>query len=196
MQSLGKLQKNFLRFTAVNCWHENDFESAAMWSLYLKSNEGIAIQTTFSKLKKSIIDKETVYIGRIRYIDYENEIIESTYNFFNSVLLKRKSYEHEREIRAVVVKWPIVEKNDDESPSASPNQEDNNDNLGKMDLLGAPSTVGNGIEIQVDVDELVENIFIAPSAPYWFLNVVKNVCIKYGYDFNITKSSLNDSPIY
>ena len=36
----------------VNCWHMNDFESAAMWRLYLKSNEGIAIQSTFRRLKK------------------------------------------------------------------------------------------------------------------------------------------------
>ena len=36
--------------TAVNCWHINEHESAAMWDLYLKSNEGIAIQSTYQKL--------------------------------------------------------------------------------------------------------------------------------------------------
>ena len=35
---------------AINCWHLNDHESAAMWKLYLKSNEGIVIQSTFTNL--------------------------------------------------------------------------------------------------------------------------------------------------
>src|SRR5215469_15260960 len=30
----------------VNSWHMNDHESAAMWKVYLKSNEGVAIQST------------------------------------------------------------------------------------------------------------------------------------------------------
>lgn len=39
---------------AVNCWHMNEYESAAMWKLYLKTNEGIAIQSTYSKLTDSL----------------------------------------------------------------------------------------------------------------------------------------------
>jgi hypothetical protein len=35
----------------INSWHESQHESAAMWRLYLKSNEGIAIQSTFGRLK-------------------------------------------------------------------------------------------------------------------------------------------------
>lgn len=36
------LYKNLPRFIFINSWHQNDQESAAMWRLYLKSNEGIA----------------------------------------------------------------------------------------------------------------------------------------------------------
>lgn len=38
----------------VNCWHLNEYESAAMWDLYLKNEEGVAIQTTFNRIKKSL----------------------------------------------------------------------------------------------------------------------------------------------
>src|ERR1700682_6410865 len=40
------------RYMAINCWHINPHESAAMWRLYLKSNEGISIQSTYKYLSE------------------------------------------------------------------------------------------------------------------------------------------------
>ncbi len=36
----------------VNCWHANEHESAAMWHLY--SDKGVAIRSTFGRLKASL----------------------------------------------------------------------------------------------------------------------------------------------
>lgn len=58
MNKRGEINRHWPRYTAMNCWHMNDYESAAMWKLYLKSDEGIAIQSTYARLKKSIIDSE------------------------------------------------------------------------------------------------------------------------------------------
>jgi hypothetical protein len=38
----------------VSCWHMNDCESAAMWSLYSKSYDSICIQTTFAELASAL----------------------------------------------------------------------------------------------------------------------------------------------
>jgi hypothetical protein len=38
----------------VNSWHINEEESAAMWKLYLKSDEGVAIQSTIERLKSNL----------------------------------------------------------------------------------------------------------------------------------------------
>ena len=35
----------------VNCWHMNNSESAAMWNSYSYRNSGIALQSTFQRLK-------------------------------------------------------------------------------------------------------------------------------------------------
>lgn len=87
---------------AINCWHENESESAAMWKLYLKSDEGIAIQSTYDRLKMSFNDNdEIIFLGKVTYIDYNKESI----GFFKThaqFMHKRRSYEHENEIRAVV----------------------------------------------------------------------------------------------
>lgn len=53
----NETQRNKEEF-AINCWHLNDHESAAMWKLYLKTNEGIVIQSTFSKLQTLLHEKK------------------------------------------------------------------------------------------------------------------------------------------
>lgn len=84
----------------LNCWHISNFESAAMWSIYLKSGEGIAVQSTFKKLCSSITDKKVVFIGEVQYVDYDKELI-SDDNAFNPFFYKRLSFAHEKELRCI-----------------------------------------------------------------------------------------------
>jgi len=53
-ERISEYSKWIREFTAVNCWHMNKYESAAMWKLYLKSDEGIAIKSTFRRLRDSV----------------------------------------------------------------------------------------------------------------------------------------------
>lgn len=57
--------------TFVNSWHCQEYESAAMWSLYLKTQEGIAIQSTYKRLVDSLAQYTDfgVKIGMVNYID-------------------------------------------------------------------------------------------------------------------------------
>ncbi len=41
-----EVHKKIREIHFVSCWHENETESEAMWKLYLKSGDGVAIQTT------------------------------------------------------------------------------------------------------------------------------------------------------
>lgn len=166
--------KDMRRLHAINCWHMNEHESAAMWTLYLKSNEGIAIQSTYQKLRASIIDDERVHVGVVKYIDYKTEPIDSN-EVISAFTHKRKSFEHEREVRAVIHKWPANGK----SPS-TPEEE----------------PIGHGIEVRVDLDRLIEKIHISPTAPGWFSDLVANVVKQYGYKFEVTQSLMNEKPTY
>lgn len=169
MNQMAEIYNAMPKQMAINCWHANEYESAAMWNLYLKSDEGIAIQSTFSKLKKSIIDEEVVYIGKVKYIDYESDYFDAS-NVFEAFVHKRKSFEYENEIRAVIAKFAIN---------------------------GNPNTyIANGIEVKVDIETLIENIHIAPNAPTWFLELVVNVIKRYGYNFNVRQSFLNRTPLF
>jgi hypothetical protein len=57
----------------VNCWHSGNSESEAMWRLYCPDNSGVAIQTTYQKLVQSINSNRFLYIGIIKYLDYERK---------------------------------------------------------------------------------------------------------------------------
>jgi hypothetical protein len=55
----------------VSSWHLNEFEFAAMWAIYSRFNSGIAIESTYARLVKSLDQaKEPIYFGKVRYIDY------------------------------------------------------------------------------------------------------------------------------
>jgi len=87
----------------ISSWHMSNHESVAMWELYVKSGEGIAIQSTVGRMISSAANStENVYIGEIKYVDYEKQEIPWNNIFFLAVH-KRKSFEYERELRAIVM---------------------------------------------------------------------------------------------
>ena len=171
--TLSDNRKLLKRFHFLNCWHMNEFESAAMWKLYLSNAEGIAIQSTFRKLRDCFShSKETIYIGIVNYIDYESAIIPDD-NVFWPYVHKRKSFEHEQELRAVIQKipsGPAVE-----WPKFQP-------------ILG--------LYIPIQLVDLIETIYISPTAPSWFRDIVKVTCEKFGLSKSIQDSKLNERPVY
>jgi hypothetical protein len=87
----------------ISSWHMSNHESVAMWKLYVKSDQGIAVQSTLGRMISSFANsKEDVYIGEVKYVDYEKQQIPSNNVFFLAVH-KRMSFEYERELRAIVL---------------------------------------------------------------------------------------------
>lgn len=167
-----KLKENIY----INCWHLNNYESNAMWKLYTKSNESVAIQTTYSKLQNTL-DNE-VFMGQVTYIDYEND----TFNDIDILPLfmhKRKSFEHEKEVRIIKIEPLKI-------------NEEYTDKISYEYFKKAPL----GINIDIDLN-IIDNIYINPSAPEWFCELVKEICIKYDLnEVNIEKSNLSNEPLY
>ena len=152
----------------ISCWHHSSYESAAMWKLYAKSNEAICIQTTYSKLA-SVIDSEA-NIGMVKYLDYENNWIPES-SIYYPFMYKRKSFEHENELRVIL----------------------DLDNLEQKKLLKSNRF---GYWKQVDLNYLIEKIYVSPDSPRWFLDLTKNICQKYKIECEVINSKLNGSPIY
>lgn len=156
------------RRTHALCWHANKTESAAMWRLYLSSNEGIAIKTTAQRLQESLQlsppEDKALFIAEVEYIDHDDEAL-FLENFLKWATFKRKSFEHEREVRLMRVA-------------------DHNE-LGD-DFVYRP---------RINVSTLIESICIGPLVPKWVGDVIEQAISKYG-NFKIERSELGDDPTY
>ncbi len=157
----------------VNCWHMNNNESAAMWKLYARTNEAIAIQSTYARLYECL--PEQVYVGKVHYINYETEFMPDN-NALYPFVHKRKSFEHEQELRAVI---------SEQQPRGS-------DGLVEV---GKPNPE-YGRFVNIDIKNLVEKIYVAPTAQAWFTTLVENVTKKYGFEITVTSSSLDKKPVF
>jgi len=103
----SQANREIRKWMFLNCWHMNEYESAAMWQLYVQKNEGIAIRSTFARLRDSLSSPYAPLIGMVRYIDYK-QIPISFGNAFNNFFCKRPSLEHEHELRAIILKPSIT----------------------------------------------------------------------------------------
>ncbi|WP_322372731.1 hypothetical protein [Bacillus cereus] len=159
-----EISKKTRKRTFINCWHINECESAAMWNLYLKSEEGIVVQSTVGKLKESLKqEKKDLYIGKVKYKNYDVDYIEGDCHL-KPFIHKRSSFEHEKEMRIIYQLDKQVEVDD----------------------------VMVGEQIDCNLDALIENIYVAPESPGWFKDVVTSICKKYDIDVQVKQSKLKE----
>lgn len=163
----------------VNCWHMNDHESTAMWDQYSRSDNGLAIQSTYRRLSQGLDTctyRQRLDIGMVKYVDYEEEQIEGS-NILEFMFHKRIQSSHEKELRAVIWKKTTSDKVIDPF------------------VMAEPDSAEPGLVIPVALDSLIERIIVAPTAPAWFTELVESVCAKYQLKCPITQSVLGDAPL-
>lgn len=153
----------------VNCWHQNDGESEAMWKLYSDLNKGVAIQTTVKSLCKSISPKwsDKILFSDVHYVDLNHGAnINLGFPTFKLIpAFKRLAFQHEREAR-LIYSHPIkngMKKFLDKSPAI----------------------------IDINPSLLIEKIYISPYAEEPFPSSVECVLKLFGIsDEQIVRSDL------
>jgi len=142
--------------------------------------KGVAVQTTYQKLKDFLMppprSEVSLYFGKVNYVDYTTMPIPET-NLLAPFTHKRKSYEFEQEIRAIGFLRPNIF----DEPLSSIAQ-----NIQKS----------RGLYIPVNLEKLVETIYVSPKAPEWFYELVVSVVQKYGLGNVVCQSDLSKDPIY
>jgi hypothetical protein len=145
----------------VSSWHINEYESFAMWQIFTQNSEGIAIQSTIGRLQKALeVEKE--------FKQYIGEVNYIDYkkefipfdDMFFPFLFKRKSFQYEREVRIIA------------------------------DITAENIKINEGLKIQIDINQLIEKIYIHPKSENWYKRLVIELVSKLGFDFEIEKSDL------
>ena len=114
------------------------------------------------------------YLQYQKYIDYEKEWMPEGIIFY-PFMHKRISFEHEKEVRAMIWRAPTKDEEIDFSIT----------------------TIDDGIFASIDLNVLINAIYVSPTSPNWFYELVCAIVGKFGIDKPIKQSSLaNNSPIF
>lgn len=145
----------------VSSWHINEYESFAMWQIFTQNSEGLAIQSTIGRLQKALEVEKDFKL----YIGEVNYIdYKKEYipfdDMFFPFLFKRKSFQYEREVRILA------------------------------DLSEQEIKINDGLKIDIDINQLIEKIYIHPKSENWYKKLVIELVDKLGFDFEIEKSDL------
>lgn len=89
--------KSLRKIAFINCWSASKHESNALWNLYCPSTEGIAIQTTLERLKKSVL----LPVLEVSYD--QNKSDDPRIDAYELVTHKRPMFSYEQEVRIVLI---------------------------------------------------------------------------------------------
>lgn len=145
----------------ISSWHINEYESFAMWQIFTQNSEGLAIQSTLGRIQ-SALNADLDFIQHIGEVNYIDYKKEYIPfdHAFFPFLFKRKSFQYEREIRVI------------------------------SDMSSSQIDIDNGIKIDVNLDQLIEKIYIHPKSENWYKKLVMELVTRLGFDFTIEKSDL------
>jgi hypothetical protein len=117
LSQLAQIRAAIRRHTYVNCWNLAEHESAALWGLYVPPHGGVAVRSTFRRLTESFLPSpedadlpptnNTIFVGKIRYADYATDVMPEN-NVMWPFVYKRRSFEFENELRALIQHIPVV----------------------------------------------------------------------------------------
>lgn len=159
--------RQVIRMKSVNCWHSGNFESAAMWRLYSREHEGIAIKTTFKRFKESFCGEREVVASMVKYIDYATTPVPFGNTMF-PLIHKRNSFQHEQEVLAISI----------------------------LDTNNFESDESVGQYIDINIGRLISEIIVAPFAPDWFFDLVQSLASHFELENKVFASSLSEKPTF
>ena len=168
-QNYSKLLNESRIETYLNCWCNESHEVVHMWKIYSKE-KGVAIKTDYEALKSSILSTETIYPTLVRYIDFENEIVDWKSSGLTVYTLKRREYKSEKEFRLILPFPRLV--------------------MDQLLTMGDPTEHQrlkvklfldtDVISCRVNIDTLIKHIHVSPYAPKWYKPLISGLASKYG----------------
>lgn len=202
-QAVLKLWEEWRKWVMCSCWHCGDHESMAMWDRerYSRHNSGIAIKTTTQRLDDSFTREEgiDVHIGKVEYIDYQSPDVSpdilDMHTIYTPFFYKRKEFEYEKEVRAIIDASPYIERRFyrvKEGFSLTPEEFDLRTLKRKMRY--PRNNEDKGKNLCVDLKMLIDEVIVAPGAPDWITKAVKSMIQDYGFDFEVNPSTLLNPP--
>jgi hypothetical protein len=179
--SMARIYEFGRTHTYLNCWYIGAGESYAMWKIYDAIGKGVAIRTTAGRLKDALVGshKPALSGAKVQYVDYSTTLIPES-NLFYPYVHKRLSFSHESEYRLLTMWTPEALETDADGRA----------------IRMKPDVPPSFLRETVDLNRLVEAVYVSPDAPGWAARVVEEVTGKYMTGLDICHSDLAADPVY
>jgi hypothetical protein len=172
LESAEGLSRIMRQSMFANCWNIAPQENYLLWTAYGK---GVAVRSTCRRLIESLARApHALMVGRVQYIDYRTEAIPDDQLALRQVLYKRKYFEQEHELRALITG---INTNDDHTT-----------------IVWQPDP-RRGIATDVDLDVLIQEVRIAPGEER-LRAAAEAVMRRAGLSAQLHQSSLDDPPSF
>jgi hypothetical protein len=150
-----------------------------MWKLYVGKEPGVAVRSTIAKLIDSFPDDKNllIHVGMVKYIDYDAEPIPPG-NYLSPFSFKRRSFDSEREVRAVAAKARIEETENSGSITVT------NEEFAKP-----------GEHLAIMLSTLIESVHVNPGATASTEDLVSAAVERCDLKVPVFRSKLDDEPV-
>jgi hypothetical protein len=120
-----------------------------MWRLYCGERGGVALQTTFARLEKSV-EAEPILVGKIQYEDYDT--VPAFKEDLDHVMYKRDGFAFEQEVRLLKA---------------------DQDHHGKLCNGTVREKLPPCLPIPWNIGATIDRILVSPYAEDWYLEAVR-----------------------
>lgn len=148
--------------TYISCWSMATTESYALWRIFAP-DYGVAIITTAGKLA-NLIEHVNGMLYKVKYIDYsDKEIKVPVYKSINERVMIRNFFS----LKSSVYKYE--------------------EEVRAIYMSEKPVDI-----IIKDLNDFIECIYVSPTSPLWFLELVKDIVVnKFNIDTEVLLSNIN-----
>ncbi|OTG79078.1 hypothetical protein B9T31_17425 [Acinetobacter sp. ANC 4558] len=161
-------------YSYASCWYLDELESREMWKTYGIEKNSVAICTTVKHLHDSIIDVGDSYNFYFEKIDYE-EKKEISSNWLEVAFRKNTNFAFEQEFRVLGVMSRGIANLFHPQVNSLP----------KINDINNPF----GIHVWVDVQSLVQEVYVSPEADVYFKSILEDVLDIAGHGKIVCKPS-------
>ena len=153
----------------ANCWHLGDEESEAMWKLYGRFEDGLAIVSNPARLRQ-VFRGHDVVGGLVDYSGREFEAGTTEQSLLQWATTKRPSYRHDNEFRLLVVRRDRGSGDDHNGATAA------------------------GVAVPVDPEGLIDEVVLSPWMEPWQIGLFRGLLQRLDFRRPVRESSLRFAP--
>lgn len=161
------------RWVHVSCWHENEGESRAMWKMYGREDNTVAIVSTPLRLAKAVLGVAGSYvfsvISKVHYIDHWKDHSKAIANaaVVAPFVHKDRAYAYENEVRAVLCEQQWINYDPHVEPTS------------------------RGVHVPVVLEDLITQIVLPPNSPLYIEEAITGIMTSsFGLNIPVIRSRL------